>query len=137
LKRHILSRSVIIVLLLVCAIAAFWYIEAGNFSEVNVQGVYSANVGGETSTLILGADHKFQQTLNAGGAQVRADGTWRLFPPDSQSHIAFSSTFLLMPGQKKAADGTAYGSLRNNFGLLLISLYSDTVGPTFHKRWFH
>lgn len=136
-KRRMLSRFVIIALLLVCALSAVWYVEAGNFSDANVQGVYTASADGEVSTLTLGPDHRFQQILNSGSTQTRAEGTWRLFPPDSESHIAFSSDFLTISGQMKAADGTAYGSLQNNFGLLSISLNSNSVGPTFRKKLFH
>lgn len=136
-NRTMLRRLVIIALLLFLASAAFWYVEAGDFSDANVQGVYVANVNGETSTLTLGPGHRFEQISQAQGRQTRAEGTWRLFPSDSQNHIAFSSAFLAMSGQKKAADGTIYGSLHNNFGVRSISLNSDLVSPIFRKKLFH
>ncbi len=134
-KRENFLHVMVVAAVLFCVLGAFWYVEAGNFDDAIVQGVYVENGGGETWTLTLRSDHSFIQILDTGGRRTEAQGTWRLFPSDSQSHIAFSSEFLTMPGQMKSADGIAYGSLRNNFGLLTISLNSRSLGVTLHKKW--
>jgi hypothetical protein len=127
----------VVAAILGCIIGAFWYVEAGNFSDANVQGVYVKSGNGETWTLTLRPDHSFKQAFEAGGKRAEAQGTWRLFPSNSQNHIAFSDTFLTIPGQLKSPDGTASGSLQNSFGLLSISLKSESGGVTFRKRLIH
>jgi hypothetical protein len=129
-------KSIGVILLLVFLIYVFWYVEAGNFSDSNVPGTYVLQQNRERSTLILRADHSFQQQLDVEGRVSHASGSWDLFPADSQSHIEFSKEFLKLSGQELAPDGTAYGQLENMFGLLSITL-APNDGPTFRKKWFH
>jgi hypothetical protein len=130
-------KSIGVALLLIFLLFGFWYVEAGNFSDSNVPGTYVFQQNGERSTLILRADHSFQQQLEVEGRVSRASGSWRLFPSDSQSHIGFSKEFLKLSNQKINPDGTAYGGLENIFGLLSITLGPSPDGPTFRKKWFH
>jgi hypothetical protein len=116
---------------------AFWYVEAGNFNDNNVCGTYVIQLNGEASTLVLRHDHSFSQERNISGKTLHAQGSWRLFPSDSQSHISFSSDFLKLPGQELNPDGTAYGQLKNRFGFLSLTLAPEPDGPTFYKRWLH
>jgi hypothetical protein len=122
------------IILLICLVSAFWYIEAGNFSDANVPGTYIAEQRDETSTLILRPDHTFQQELDSAGTVRRAHGRWSFFPSDSKGHIEFSKEFIVLSGQELNPDGTAFGQLENRFGLLSISIAPTPGGPTFRKR---
>jgi hypothetical protein len=118
-------------LLLICLIFAFWYVEAGNFSDSKMSGGYILQQGGETATLILGRDHSFQQTLDHSGAVRRAEGSWRV---GGEGHIAFSREFLQVSGEEMSPVGQGYGQIENWFGLVSITLAPNPNGPRFHKK---
>jgi hypothetical protein len=120
--------------LVACFAVVLWYVEAGNFSDSNITGVYIASRSGQTSTLTLLPDHTFRQELDEAGTSVYAQGKWQLFPSDSRGHIAFSNEFLRLAGQQLNPDGTAYGQLENWFGMFSISLASPSGGLKFRKR---
>ena len=127
-------KSIGVVVLLVCVAFAFWYVEAGNFSDGKMSGTYILQQGGEMSTLILGLDHSFHQQLNRSGAVSRAEGSWRI---SGEGHIAFSKEFLKVSGQEMSPAGQGYGQIENWFGLVSINLAPNPGGPTFRRKLFH
>ena len=133
-RERIIRRSIGAILVFFCLAFVFWYAEAGYFNDDNVPGTYIWQSAEEASTLILRPNHTFHQELVAAGATKYSEGSWRLFPTDSQSHIALSSEFLKLPGQEKGQDGTAFGQLTNTFGFLSITFGPDPKGPTLHKK---
>jgi hypothetical protein len=132
-KGSVLRRLAGGVLLLICLTFVFWYIEAGNFTEANVPGTYIVQRDGEASTLILKSDHSFQQELDRAGMVGHAQGSWRLF---GEGHIAVSRDFMKFSGQEINQDGTAYGQIKNKFGVLSITVAPNPGGPTFRKSFF-
>jgi hypothetical protein len=122
------SAGVCVSILLVFVV---WYIEAGNFSEGAVSGTYTLQLNGETSTLVLKANHSFQQELDRAGTKIRSEGTWRV---SGEGHIAFSDRFLKVTGREMSPAGQAYGQLENRLGLVSITLAPNPDGPTFHKK---
>jgi hypothetical protein len=132
-KGNVLGWSIGGVLLLIYLVFAFWFMDAGNFSDGTVSGRYALRLSGETSILILKQDHTFQQELDRAGTVRLAQGSWRV---SGEGHIAFSKQFLRVSGQEISPAGQAYGQIENRFGLLSITLAPNPNGPTFHKKLF-
>lgn len=109
---------------------AFWFYEAGNFSDAAVSGTYSLQDGGEASILILRSNHTFSEKVDSQGEPSLAQGTWRIF---GAGHIAFSKEFVKIPGQSVGGDGTAYGQIVNTFGSVSISVCPEQSCPKFQK----
>jgi hypothetical protein len=109
------ARSIgVLVLLVLCL--GLWYTVASDYGDSVVSGKYRLAQDGEMSTLVLKADHSFQQDLIRSGRAEHAEGTWRRI---GEGGIAFSKEFLLLSGQEPGADGTAYGDIHKDFGLLV------------------
>ena len=121
------------IFLLMAGIFTFWFREGENFGEGAVSGTYTVRSDGEKSTLILRADHSFQQELDSGGTVKRAEGKWHVF---GEGGIAFSGEFLQVSGEVMGPGGEAYGQIRNLFGFVSIALNPDGDGPRFHKKLF-
>ena len=121
------------IFLLMAGIFTFWFWEGENFGEGAVSGTYTVRSDGEKSTLILRADHSFQQELDSGGTVKRAEGTWSV---SGEGHIEFSPGFLSIAGEGVSPSGAAYGVIVNRFGFVSIALNPDGDGPKFHKEWF-
>jgi hypothetical protein len=122
-----------VIFVLITAIFTFWFWEAGNFSGRAVSGTYVIQLHGEKETLILRADHSFQQELDSGGTGKRAEGGWSV---SGEGHIEFSPGFLSLAGEEVSPSGAAYGVIVNRFGFVSIALNPDGDGPRFHKKLF-
>jgi len=112
----------VVILVLLCF--GLWYFVAGDYSDGIVSGTYHLSKHGETSTLVLKPDHKFQQVVDRSGNVQRAEGTWRHV--SSFGGIAFSEEFLEVTGQELGANGLAYGDLNKFLGLLPSSITLKT-----------
>jgi hypothetical protein len=122
-----------LIFLLPVMVAVFWFWQAENFSDRAVSGTYTQESNGETWTLILKPDHRFQQELDKAGTVRRAEGSWRV---SGEGHIAFSSEFLIVSGEELSPAGQAYGQIENCFGIVSITLAPNPDGPKFHKKVF-
>jgi hypothetical protein len=78
--------------------------------------------------LVLKPDHSFQQEVNRSGKVEQAVGTWRRI---GEGGIAFSTDFLTISGQEPGADGTAYGDIHKDFGLLVSIRLAQ-----YHVLWY-
>ena len=107
-----------------------WYSVAGDYSDGIVSGTYHLSENGESSTLILEPDHKFQQVVDRSGNVRRAEGTWRHV--SFLGGIEFSEEFLPVPGQELGANGLAYGDLHKFLGLLPSSI----TLTTYDVEWY-
>jgi hypothetical protein len=87
-----------------------------DYGDSVISGTYHLAQNSETSTLVLKPDHSFQQELTKLGKVERATGTWRHI---GEGGVAISKEFLTVPGQEPGPDGTAYGELHKDFGLLI------------------
>ncbi len=108
-----------------------WYSIASDFSDQVVAGTYNLAQNGETSTLVLRADHSFQQDLLHSGTVSHSQGTWRHV--GGYGGIAFSKEFLVLSGQELGADGTPYGDIHKQFGFL-VSLSLSTYDVEWYGR---
>lgn len=116
----------IFVLLVSCFV--LWYIVAADYGDSVSSGTYHFAQSGESSTLVLKPDHSFQQELRRAGKTEHAAGTWRRI---GEGGIAFSKEFLVVSGQELGADGTAYGEIHKNLGLLVCLVLS-----TYDVEWY-
>ena len=103
-------------LFLASAVFVLWYAVAANYGDPVAQGVYFLDHGNQTSTLVLRADHVFEQELRERGKLKRATGTWRRI---GEGSITFSNEFLTVSGQERSTDGTAVADMRKSFGIFL------------------
>lgn len=113
---------------------AFWFLEAGNIGDRSVVGTYTVEAGGDSYALVLKTDHTFRQDFLHQSKTEHVDGSWRLF---GEAGIAFSPNFIKLPGQTMNSDGTAYGQIKNTFGIVSITLAPNPGGPILHKNWSH
>ena len=109
---------------------ALWYFEAGDFSDSAVSGTYVFQTGGGTTAITLRPDHTFQQERSRSRETKYSNGTWRVF---GEGQIAFSDGFVAFPGQFVGRDGTAYGQIKNWFGIVSITFSQDPDGLTLHR----
>jgi hypothetical protein len=92
---------------------ALWWMVASDYSDTVVAGTYHLNQDGEKSTLVLNADHSFQQELTRRVKTDHAHGTWRRL---GEGGISFSKEFLILSGQEREPDGTGFGEIHKLFG---------------------
>ncbi len=121
-----MKRLLALFVLVVCFV--LWYSVASDYGDVVISGTYHLDRNDQTSTLVLKADHSFQQELSEHGEVRRATGTWRRL---GQGGIAFSKEFLNVSGQEPGADGTAYGDIHKDLGFLVSIKLSQ-----YHVLWY-
>ena len=105
-----------------------WYMIAADYGDGVASGTYHFAQDGQTATLVLKPDHRFQEELREHGETKQATGTWRRI---GEGGIAFSKEFLLVTGQETGADGTAYADIHKDLGIF-VSL----VLRQYHVLWF-
>jgi hypothetical protein len=85
-RKELISAFSILALVLCCEATNGCFYRA--LSERDVEGKYEADAAWGESTLLLRADHTFEQTVMRNGHnQARATGTWelRLYNPKDRS----------------------------------------------------
>lgn len=123
-----LRLKVVLIVVLLLGFCLLWYIIDSDYSDAVASGTYHLAQGDERSTLVLKSDHTFQQELRHSGKERHAVGTWRRV---GEGGIAFSKEFLVVTGQEPGADGTPYGEIHKDFGLLV----SITL-KQYHVLWY-
>ena len=93
-----------------------WYVVASDYGDSVATGIYYFDQNGQTSTLALKRDHIFQQELSHEGKVERATGTWHR---SGEGGINFSKEFLLVPGQERLTDGTAFADIHKTSGFFV------------------
>jgi hypothetical protein len=122
-------------LVLLCGILlfGFWFVEAGMIGYNNVPGTYVAHVGnGKKITLILKLDKTFTEEVFENGQTTNANGSWYLFPSDSQNRIHISKEFVSTRAKTTTTEKGVYGVVENRFSF--ISFYLETSAGTFKFR---
>ena len=114
---------------------AWWYVEAEDFSEQRVSGVYVLRHDGITQKIVLRPNHTFDQEDAANGAIRHGSGTWRVF--SSTGHVAFSSSFIdARPSWRGQDEHEVYGVFKNYFGIVSLNFDADQTSITAFKRLF-
>jgi hypothetical protein len=107
-----------------------WYGKAD--SDNSVPGTYTGDEPGIAATLVLNADHSFDQTVTHDGVVNRAKGTWT---QDSDGTIEFSKAFLKTSGKPLNADEVASSMDPRGSNLQIeISKAKHAIDPVFYKR---
>jgi hypothetical protein len=106
-------------------------LEAGNISARSIAGTYVFADNGVSSVLVIKPDHTYKQQFVHQGDAETVEGTWRLF---GEAGIAFSKSFMRLPGQTINQDGVAYGQVKNTFGFVSVTLAPNPGGPVLRKR---
>ena len=114
--------------LLLIIVAVGWLVIASAYGDSVAVGTYYLRQGGESSNLVLKADHTFQQEISRGGATLRCNGEWRRI---GEGGLAFSKQFLPVSGQEIGADGTAYGELQKTLGV-----FPSIALAQYHVLWY-
>jgi len=123
-----------IIFLSLFAIFGFWYYEGNNFTDRNIPGTYIADGSSGSDRLTIKADHTYEQDALVDGQKKQASGIWRL-SGNVDAHIVFEGSFLNAPTAAVGRDDHyAFGMFDNLFGFLTLTLQSDTVPLTFHKK---
>jgi hypothetical protein len=117
-----------LVCLLLIVLAVGWFAVASDYGDSVAVGTYHLRQGGESSNLILKADHTFQQDVTHDGATQRCEGKWRRI---GEGGLAFSKQFLPVVGQELGADGTPYGQIEKTFGL-----FPSITLAQYHVLWY-
>ena len=86
-----------LVCLLLIVVAVGWFAIASDYGDSVAVGTYHLRQGGESSNLILKADHTFQQNVTHNGVTQRCEGEWRRI---GEGGLAFSKQFLPVIGQE-------------------------------------
>jgi hypothetical protein len=81
-----------------------WYLRVGSSPDNTVAGIYNGDEEGVPATLIVRADHTFDQTVSHVGDSKHANGTWNV---NQSGDIAFSKAFLKTTGEALGEDETA------------------------------
>src|ERR1700674_4668996 len=105
-----------------------WYSVASDYGDGAASGIYHFAKNGETSTLILKRDHRFERELREHDEVKRAAGTWRRV---GEGGIAFSKEFLPVSGQEPGADGTSYADMHKDLGVFVSLILRQ-----YHVLWY-
>ncbi len=105
-----------------------WAITAMDYGDSAAVGRYTFGRAGETSTLVLNADHTFQQTRRLGNLEQQSQGTWRHL---GEGGISFSKEFLVVSGDEPEPDGTTYSDMHKTFGL-----FTSLRLRQYHVLWY-
>ena len=117
-----------LVCLLLIVLAVGWFTVASDYGDSVAVGTYHLRQSGESSNLILKADHTFQQDVIHNGATQRCEGEWRRI---GEGGLAFSKQFLPVVGQELGAYGTPYGQIQKTFGL-----FPSITLDQYHVLWY-
>jgi hypothetical protein len=111
----------------------YWVVWYGRVDPSNgdtVNGKYAGDEPGMPTTLVLKADHTFEQTITNHGVEKHAAGSWSL---NQNGDIVFSEAFLKTSGESLREDETA--SAWNPKGSnLQIQIESRYDAPIFRKK---
>lgn len=107
-----------------------YYIRADPSPNHTTPGAYSRDEKGVKSSLVLKADHTFEQEVSNLGIAKQARGSWSV---SQNGDIHFSRAFLKPSGESLSEDETA-SSLAPNDGGLQIAIEDTSGVPTFRKR---
>jgi hypothetical protein len=114
------------------ALLSVWYSVAANYDYDALAGTYVLHSGIETCILHLRTDHTFTEELNHAGKIQKVQGVWRRY---GQSHVSFSSEFLMLVGQQPNVSGEAHGQFEKTLGLFpSLTLAPIPDGPTLRKE---
>lgn len=107
-----------------------WYAKAD--SSTSARGTYTGDEPGVSATLVMNADHSFDQTLAHDGVAKHANGTWSQL---ANGTIEFSNAFLKTSGEPLRGDESASSMDPKGAALQIeISKSSHTAEPVFYKR---
>jgi hypothetical protein len=109
-----------------------WYGKVNSTSDNSVYGTYAGDEEGVPATLVLNADHTFEQTVTHAGITKHAEGSWSY---SQNGTIVFSKAFLKTSGEALREDETASAEDPKGSNLQIeIAVSSKTGEPTFQKR---
>lgn len=99
-----------------------WYGKVKNSTTGQVAGHYQATDETHRRTLVLNADHTFEQTVSGWMQTSTAKGTWSV---SGNGDVVFSREFLKPSGQPLADGETAKAMDPRGSGFLQIEIYAD------------
>jgi len=124
--------SAVAAVFLLIAIFVCWYAIAANYDYGALAGTYVFNRDAEKCTLDLRSGGTFTEELVRAGSVQKALGTWRRY---GESHVSFSTEFVMVSGQEVNAGGEAHGEFSKTLGLLTrLTLAPLPDGPKFRKK---
>jgi hypothetical protein len=111
-----------------------WYGKVDSSSKDGVSGTYAGDENGIPATLILKADHTFEQSVTYLGVRKQAQGKWIL---GQNGNISFSKEFLKTSGEPLSDNETASAMDPQGSNLQVeIAVVSKSGPPTFRKSFF-
>lgn len=111
---------------LFCLLA--WGIAAMDYGDSVATGTYRFERNGESSTLILNANHTFRQTRRLGNDEKQAEGTWRRV---GEGGLSFSQEFLVVAGDEPEPDGTTFCDMHK-----MLGLFTSLRLRQYHVLWY-
>ena len=137
-KRLALAASIA---LLCVALFVGWYCVAANYDYDALSGTYTFRDKDVSCTLVLRADHSFQQDVKRAGRTAHAEGEWRRL---GEGGVVFPGSFIRLPGQQMYQDKyeNSAPDLYGNFYKILtlypvLYLHSSPRDLKFSKKLFH
>jgi hypothetical protein len=116
-------KCAMMVVPLVCLVGCSWRVQ-----DADLRGTYHATTDWGTSTLILRADHTFEQTVSTNSGTFRkVKGIWELDTSGSSRSLTLSGKYLSVTHDKQGeeADGAFASVERRLFGGVEISSDPD------------
>jgi len=111
-----------------------WYGRKDASTSTPIAGTYVGDDEHAASTLLMKADHTFEEAVTREGQATHANGTWTF---DSHGEIVFSKQFLDVSGQAIASGKTASASNPAGSDLqIVVTVNAPEGAPIFHKRLF-
>jgi hypothetical protein len=111
-----------------------WYGRTDPTRDDNVGGTYKGDVEGISATLVLNADHTFEQSVSGSARSARANGTWKT---RQNGEIEFSREFLKTSGLALSQNETAIAINPKGSNLQIeIAITPEVSAPTYRKRQF-
>ncbi len=109
-----------------------WYSRVDPSPANTVSGIYAGEEPGVSATLILKADHTFEQVIHALSVTKQAKGIWSV---DQNGDVTFSKDFLKACGEPLRSDETASAWDPKGSNLQIqIAMTSGSGVPTFRKE---
>jgi hypothetical protein len=127
--REMKRRLVVIGGILVavfCLLA--WGVAAMDYGDSVATGTYRFERNGESSTLVLKANHTFRQTRRLGNDERQAEGTWARV---GEGGLSFSQEFLVVAGDEPGPDGTTFCDMHK-----MLGLFTTLRLRQYHVLWY-
>jgi len=130
---HIEKKFGVLVYLLLSQYHVLWYGRTDPSATDTVSATYHGDEEGVAATLVMNADHTFEQSVGGWAKTAHAKGTWS---NDQSGDIVFSREFLKASGEALSTDETATAMNPRGANLQIEVAIHSGLAPTFRKKQF-